>query len=175
MNYDIPRDMKKCVLVAAPHTSNWDFIFGMAGLWILGNKVRYLIKKEVFVPPLSWFLKWSGGIPVDRSQKNNLTEKLIGMLKEDKELFLLFPPEGTRSYVKKWRTGFYRVAMDTDLPIVLGYLDFETKQGGYGDWFKPSGNMKEDFLKIEEFYKTKKGKHPEKYNPLIFERNDSTT
>jgi len=170
MKYDIPKDIKKCVVVAAPHTSNWDFIYGLAGLWILGNNLKYLIKKEVFVPPLSWFLKWSGGIPVDRTQKNNLTEELVSVLEKNDELFLLFPAEGTRSYVKKWKTGFYRVAVDTDLPLVLGYLDFEKKEGGYGAWLMPTGDMEADFKKIEEFYKDKKGKHPEKYNPQIFER-----
>lgn len=171
MKYEIPRDFKKCVLVAAPHTSNWDFIYGLAGLWILGNKVRYLIKKEVFVPPLSWFLKWSGGIAVDRSKNNQLTEDLIQMLKENDELFLLFPPEGTRSYVKKWKTGFYRVAVDTNLPLVLGFMDYQKREAGYGKCFTPSGDMQADLLIIEEFYKNIKGKHPEKYNPLIFERD----
>jgi len=172
MENNIPKDMKKCVIVAAPHTSNWDFIYGLAGLWILGNRIRYLIKKEVMVPPLSWFIKWSGGIPVDRSKNNNMTQELVDLLDGNEDLFLLFPAEGTRSYVNKWKTGFYKVALETGLPIVLGYLDFEKRTGGYGAWFQPTGDKKKDFEFIEEFYKTKKGKHPEKYNPLVFEREE---
>ncbi len=167
---NLPADMKKAVLVAAPHTSNWDFVYGLAALWVLGSKMKYLIKKEVWIFPFSLFLKWSGGIPVDRSAPHELTRDLINMLERSDELFLLFPPEGTRSRVKKWKTGFYHVAMDTKLPIVMGFMDFSTRECGYGDWFKPTGNKVEDFTRLENNYKDMKGKHPELYNPVIFER-----
>jgi 1-acyl-sn-glycerol-3-phosphate acyltransferase len=171
MKDELPPDLKKCVLVAAPHTSNWDFVFGLAGLFVMKPKVRYLIKKEVWIWPFSEFLKWSGGIPVDRSKPNHLTDTLIEMLNNNEELFLLFPPEGTRSWVPKWKTGFYRVALDTELPLVLGYLDFKTKIGGYKEWFMPSGNKKEDFDRMEAYYADKTGKHPEKFNKQFYIRD----
>ena len=170
MNMGLPSHIRKGVLVAAPHTSNWDFIVGLAGLFVMKTKLRYLIKKEVWVFPFSIFLKWSGGIPVDRSQPNQLTDDLIALLNNSEELFLLFPPEGTRSRVKKWKTGFYRVAIDTKQPLVLGYLDFKRKEGGYEEYFVPSGDLHADLEKMEKYYDGIVGKHPEKFNPEFYVR-----
>lgn len=107
---------------------------------------------------------------MDRSQPNQLTDDLIALLNNSEELFLLFPPEGTRSRVKKWKTGFYRVAIDTKLPLVLGYLDFKRKEGGYEEYFVPSGDLHADLEKMEKYYDGIVGKHPEKFNPEFYVR-----
>lgn len=168
---DLKEDIQKAVIIGAPHTSNWDFVYALPALHFLRiTPLRYLIKKEFFFWPLSWLFFATGGIPVDRSKKNDLTARLKRMLKEKERIFLLFPPEGTRSWVKRWKTGFYYTAIDTELPIILGYMDYEKRILGFGKAIYPSGDFEKDFAEIEEFYRDIVGGNPEKYNPVIFER-----
>ena len=163
------KPVKKAILVAAPHTSNWDFVYAIPTLHALGVKnQRYLIKKELFIWPLSWLFKVTGGIPVDRSKKNDLTSTLKKLLDENESLFLLFPPEGTRSRVERWKTGFYYTAIDTGLPIILAFIDGENRRIGFGDIIYPSGDFNQDFERIESFYEDIKGIIPKNYNPKIY-------
>jgi 1-acyl-sn-glycerol-3-phosphate acyltransferase len=167
-----PPDLKKAIVVAAPHTSNWDFLWGRAGLYIYGVRVKYLIKNDYFKGPLSFFFKATGGIPVDRSKSNNLVDELTEYMDKQEKMYLLFPPEGTRKKVERWRTGFYHVAVGLKLPIVLGFLDYPSKKAGIGEIFYPSGNFDKDMLFIENFYKDKRGKNPENFNYTIFNRTE---
>jgi 1-acyl-sn-glycerol-3-phosphate acyltransferase len=162
---EFPADIKKCVLLAAPHTSNWDFVYALAALDMMKKKVSFLAKKELFRFPLKGFLLRSGGIPVDRSKNNNLVDQLAELLREKKELFLIVPPEGTRSAVKKWKTGFYHSALKGGAPIVLTYLDYSKKVAGVGTVIYPSGQLEQDFQKIKEFYMQIAPKFPDKFNP----------
>jgi 1-acyl-sn-glycerol-3-phosphate acyltransferase len=165
----VPPEIKKCVLIGAPHTSNWDFVYALPAMDKMGVKgLRYLIKKEFFYWPFTWLFNATGGIPVDRSKKNDLTAQLKKMIAENDQIYLLFPPEGTRSRVERWRTGFYYTALDTKLPIVLGFMDFEKRECGFGKLFYPTGDFNADFEEIERFYRNIKGKNPENYNPKIF-------
>jgi 1-acyl-sn-glycerol-3-phosphate acyltransferase len=168
----IPNDLKKYVLIAAPHTSNMDFIIALPSMWTLGVNGKYLIKKELFWWPLGAFLRATGGIPVDRSNRNiEFVEKLKGILRESDQLSLLFTPEGTRSRSRKWKTGFYRIAHSLDLPIVIAYADYEKKLVGVGEVLYPSGDVNADLLKLEEFYKDKAARYPEKFNKKFFVRS----
>lgn len=156
-------------MLAAPHTSNWDFPLALAAFWRMGIDVKYFIKDNYTKGLTGWFFRWSGAIGVNRSKKNNnLTHYAIELLKEREQLVIMVPAEGTRKYVEQWRTGFYRIALDASVPISLGYLDYKKKIAGVGTPFFPSGNFNEDMTYIQEFYRPITGKHPENYNPQIF-------
>jgi 1-acyl-sn-glycerol-3-phosphate acyltransferase len=168
---EVNGSIKKCVVIGAPHTSNWDFIYALPALRVMGIKnLRYLIKKEFFYFPIKYLFYATGGIPVDRSKKNDLTAILKKLLEERDELYLLFPPEGTRKKVARWKTGFYYTALDAQLPIVLGFMDYKKRELGFGKVLTPSGDFEADMQTIEDFYLHKTAKHPELYNPRIFIR-----
>lgn len=154
--------IKKCVLVAAPHTSNWDYPISLATLYACGVRVRFLAKNSLFKFPLGILMRATGGISVDRSKHNNLVESMIAMFKAYEELILMIPVEGTRSYVKEWKSGFYHTAIGAGVPIVLGYLDYGKKVAGFGDLFYPTGDYEKDLVSIQDFYRKFTAKHPHK-------------
>lgn len=145
--------LRNCIIIVAPHTSNWDFIWGLLARTVYGIHAKYLIKNTYFKPATAWFFRFTGGIPVDRSRKTELTDQLKAMLQKGDELKIVFTPEGTRKRVEKWKTGFYWVAMDTDLPIVMHYIDYRKKEIGMSAPFKPSGTWEEDREMIRAFYR----------------------
>jgi len=157
-----PEGIDKCVVVVGPHTSNWDFIIGKLAFISYGVKAKFLIKKEMFVPPLGWFLKWMGGIPVDRKGKNNLTQTAARYFKENDTMYMMFTPEGTRSYNPNWKRGFYYIAQQANVPIYLGYIDFPSKTGGFHGLFEPTGDVNKDIETIKKELSQYKGKYPEK-------------
>jgi 1-acyl-sn-glycerol-3-phosphate acyltransferase len=109
-------------------------------------------------------MRATGGIAVDRSRNNNLVEYMTALFQQHDELFLIIPPEGTRKAVKKWKTGFYRVAEQAGVPIVLGYLDYAKKEAGFGKLFYPTGNLEKDMEEIKIFYSKVSPKYPGKYS-----------
>ena len=127
----VPPEIKKAVVIAAPHTSNWDFVYALAIFRLLKLNVRYLIKKELFRFPLSILLNNTGGIPVERSKKQSLTDQIIQKFHEADHLLIAVPAEGTRKRVEKWKSGFYYAALGANVPILPGYLDFKKKEGGF--------------------------------------------
>ena len=149
----IPPEVKKCVLVAAPHTSNWDFVYGMCGLSLMGIQLNYLAKKELFRFPIKRFLISLGGIAVDRSKSNSMVDSMVKLFNENERLILMVPPEGTRKKVDKWKTGFYYTALNAKVPILLGILDYGKKEAYIGKLFEPTGDIKKDFEFFREFYK----------------------
>lgn len=160
-------EIKKCVVIAAPHTSMWDFFFGRLGFYSKGvYKVNFMIKKEVFKFPLGLLLKWLGAIPVDRSKNNNTVIWISKMFSERKTFILLITPEGTRKRVENWKRGFYQIAMNANVPIVLGYVDYKKREGGIGPVFYPTGNYERDLEKIQEFYIDKTARFPENFSVL---------
>jgi 1-acyl-sn-glycerol-3-phosphate acyltransferase len=163
LDLNIPAGTKRCILVSAPHTSNWDFVIGRLAMWAYQLDVKMLIKKELFIFPLGYLMRFLGGIPVDRKNKNaHLTEQIAQLFKENQELCILFTPEGTRSYNPRWKKGFYYAAEKANVPIYLGYLDYEKKVGGiFPNEFIPSGNIEEDIEEIKKNYLHVKGKFPE--------------
>ena len=159
---------KKCVVVTAPHTSNWDFFIGRCYAYIIAIHPKYLIKSELFLPILGTLIKWNGGIPVYRNSKNNVVDQAVEMFKSSSQLNLGIAPEGTRTRVDKWKTGFYHIAVKANVPILLLKMDYEKKEIGIMCEFNPNGNFEEDMFFIQEKYKNIKGKTPEYYNPKIY-------
>ena len=159
-----PKDLKKCVVVMAPHTSMWDFVWGRLAYWVFRVKVKFLIKKESFETFYGGLLRWAGGIPVDRKNSTNMVEQIARMFSQHKSFYVTITPEGTRKYNANWKKGFYYIALRAQVPIALGFLDYEKKEGGIGKIFMPTGNFEEDFKIIEDFYRGIKGKFPENFN-----------
>jgi 1-acyl-sn-glycerol-3-phosphate acyltransferase len=154
----IDSTIKKCVLVAAPHTSNYDYPISLATLYACKIKVRFLAKDSLFKFPLGILMRATGGMPVD----NNMVDAMVSMFQERDELILMIPVEGTRSFVKEWKSGFYYTAMGANVPIVLGYLDYGKKVAGFGNVFYPTGDYQKDLVEIQNFYRQFTARHPEK-------------
>ena len=159
---------EKCLVIAAPHTSNWDFLIGRCYAYIIGVKPKYLVKSELFLPILRIWIKFNGGIPVFRKSKNNVVEQVVDMFGNATQLHLGIAPEGTRTKVVKWKSGFYHIATKANVPILLLAMDYGNKKIGIIHEFIPSGNFEEDMLLIQEKYQNIKGKIPENYNPKIY-------
>jgi 1-acyl-sn-glycerol-3-phosphate acyltransferase len=162
--------LKKAVVVAAPHTSNWDGIIGFAYYDIVGIKIRFAIKDSYMSFPLGLIFKPMGGIAINRNSKEkggdkkSMTQAMIDLFAENDELNLLVTPEGTRKKVTKWKTGFYYVALGAKVPIALGYMDFEKKEAGIGKVIYPSGDIDKDMREIMDFYRNINGRHPERFS-----------
>lgn len=158
---DSPKALKKYVMIAAPHTSNWDLLYARAAYYIMGIRVRYTIKNELFFFPLGILLKAMGGIPIDRKIKGNMVDKMVDLYADWEELALLVTPEATRSYAPEWKKGFYFIALNAEVPIVCGYLDYEKKHAGIGPTIMPTGDYEADLKEIKNFYSTVTPKYPE--------------
>lgn len=154
---------KKYILIGAPHTSNWDFIYVMSVIFKFRLKGYWMGKSQFFWPPVRPLLRWFGGIPIDRSKNHNTVEQMIEVFNESDELIVMVPPEGTRSKVERWRTGFYHIAVGAGVPIALGYGDYKEKTGGFLGVFEPTGDIEVDLPKIQAFYKDITPKFPEKF------------
>lgn len=155
-------------MIAAPHTSNWDFPIALAAFWIMGLDLKYFIKSEYTTGLFGWFFRWTGAIGVDRKKnRNNLTDYAIELLKAQ-PMVLLVPAEGTRKAVEKWRTGFYRIATEAGVPISLGTLDYKHKEADILDVFHPTGDYEKDMAAVEKHYAEINPKNPGGYNPSIY-------
>jgi len=160
---NLPPEMKKCVIIVAPHTSGWDFVYGAGAKLLLPLDAIYLAKKELFKWPLKKMFLNLGGVPVDRSRSAGLTEAMIDYIKTHEIAHVVFPPEGTRKRVTRWRKGFYYAALGAGVPIAMAYIDYREKKAGIGPSFMPSGNIKKDFDIIRNFYKSITAFDPEKF------------
>ena len=158
-----PPDAKKYVLIAAPHTSNWDFPYTIAVSFCLGIKVYWMGKESLFRGPMGPIMHWFGGISVDRSQSNGLVQQIIDEYNRADELVVTIPPEGTRSKAQKWKSGFYHVADGANVPIVLGFMDYKRKVGGLNKLFMPTGDYDKDLKEIQAFYKNVTGRNPQQF------------
>ena len=161
-------EIKKYVVISAPHTSNWDFLIGGCFAYILDIKPKYLVKMELYIWPLSILIKLNGGIPVYRKTAKNTVDQVVEIFQTTENLILGIAPEGTRSRVEKWKTGFYYIAQKANVPIVPMYMDYEKKEVGYFDMLNPSGDLQKDLQKIQECYQSVIGKNPELYNSKIY-------
>jgi 1-acyl-sn-glycerol-3-phosphate acyltransferase len=156
-----PKGVSKCVIVVGPHTSNWDFVIGKLAFIYYGIKGKFLIKKEAFFFPFGYVLKAMGGVPVDRKQRGNITETAVNFFEEEQELYMVFTPEGTRSYNANWKKGFYYIAQKANVPIYICYMDYERKIGGFHGEFVPTGDVDKDIQSIKDILSQYKGKFPE--------------
>ena len=156
----LPDNARKSVLIAAPHTSNWDLPMTLMVAFALELHPRWMGKASIFRAPFGGLMRWLGGIPVDRSQSNNLVESSAQAIRNSAgPLQLIVPPEGTRSKTRHWKTGFYYIARSAEVPIVLAYMDYAGKRSGLGPAFEPTGDVQADMASIKGFYKPFKGKN----------------
>ena len=158
---NIPKDVKKAVLVCAPHTSNWDFPLALASFQVAGLNLKYFIKKSWFFFPMNLFFRATGGVPVNRSKNVGLVEAMALQLKNADEMILAVPAEGTRSWVPKWKTGFYYIAKGANVPIVMATLDFGNKKIKISKPYYTTSDKDKDFEYFSTFFKNVKGKNPE--------------
>ncbi|MBU2648931.1 lysophospholipid acyltransferase family protein [bacterium] len=153
-------ETRKFVLIAAPHTSNWDaFYMSMVALVFRVN-LYWMGKNTLFRGPVGFVTRFLGGIPIDRSMASGVVAQSIRVLKEIPEMVLAVPPEGSRKKVSHWKSGFYHIAAGAGVPIVLGYLDYGRKHTGIGPAIQPTGDLQRDFEAIRQFYTPMQGKYP---------------
>lgn len=169
-DFSIPlKEVDKCVLIAAPHTSNWDFFYTIFAFWYLKIPLNFFIKDAWTKPWYGFLIKKMGGIGIDRSQRHNMVDYGAEVLNSREHIYLLNTPEGSRSWAEKWKTGFYYIAQKAEVPILLAYCDYEKKMAGIGRVIHLEGRSREDILQeIQDYYENVKGKYPENYNPKIF-------
>ncbi len=160
----MPEHARKSVLIAAPHTSNWDLPMTLMVAFALELNPRWMGKASIFNAPFGGLMRWLGGIAVDRSRSNNLVEHSAQAIRDaDGPLQLIVPPEGTRSKTRHWKTGFYYIAHSAQVPIVMAYMDYSTKRSGLGPLFEPTGNVEADMARIKAFYQPFKGRNADQF------------
>ena len=149
----------RLVVIAAPHSSNWDGIWGMAAKLALGVDVRVLGKAQLFWWPLSPLLRKLGVVPVDRSSPQGTVEQAVRMLRQSEKMWFALTPEGTRKRVDKWKGGFLKIAHQAQVPILMAYFHYPEKIVGIGDVYYPTGDMDTDMRAIREWYQPWQGKN----------------
>lgn len=160
------------MLIAAPHTSNWDLAYLLAFAELFGVRVSWLGKHTLFRPPLGFLMRRAGGIPVVRHQRGALVEQAAQLFAERDELALVVPAEGTRSAAAHWKSGFYHIARSAGVPIVCGYLDYARRRGGFGPTIVPTGDVAADMDRVRAFYADKTARYPEKFGPVRLREED---
>jgi 1-acyl-sn-glycerol-3-phosphate acyltransferase len=175
----MPEGVKKSVMIASPHTSNWDLYYARLAFVLMRIPVRFTVKKEWLKFPFNLLMKPIGAIGIDRNPKTGSTERksmveaMTDLFKDRDDLVVLVTPEGTRSLSTKWKSGFYYVALNAGVPITLGYLDYANKVAGVGKAVYPTGDYNKDMREIMDFYKDIKGRYPEKFSVDLEVMNNS--
>lgn len=165
-----PENLSQCVMIAAPHTSNWDALYARLALKALGVNVRLTIKDSYMQFPLGPFVRAMGGIGIDRRPKQageprpSMVQVMTDLFKQHPELVMLVTPEGTRARQEQWKTGFYYVAVNAGVPIALAYMDYEQKKAGVGKIIHPTGDFEEDMAEIMDFYAGIQAKFPKEFS-----------
>ncbi len=165
------------ILICAPHTSNWDFGYLLAFMFIRRIKVSWMGKHTLFKKPFGGFMKWLGGIPVDRRKTHGVVDQIAEYFKKSENLIIAIAPEGTRHKTDHWKSGFYHIANTAKVPLLLGYLDFANKVVGIGSVYSLTGNINQDMDIIRDFYKDFRGANPEDESTMILreELKDSSS
>lgn len=165
-----PVDLDQCVMIAAPHTSNWDALYARLALKALGVNVRLTIKDSYMKLPFGPFVRAMGGIGIDRTPKNageprlSMVQVMTDLFKQHPKLVMLVTPEATRAKQEEWKTGFYHVAISAGVPIALAYMDYAKKKTGVGKIVYPTGDYEKDMAEIMDFYAQISAKFPEKFS-----------
>ena len=161
------RPEHKCyVLIAAPHTSNWDFPLMLVYAAAFDIKVTWMAKHSLFFPPVGWFMRAMGGMPIIRHENRNVVASMVDVFRDVPRLVLVVPTEGTREWVEYWKSGFYHIARQAGLPIVPSFLDYGRKCGGFGPAMRTTDNVVEDMQYFRDFYAGMQGKFPDKFGPI---------
>jgi 1-acyl-sn-glycerol-3-phosphate acyltransferase len=158
-------DRAKVVLVVAPHTSNWDFVVGLAADLALDLRVRFLGKDTLFRPPLGWLMRWAGGIPVNRAAPEGILDEAARSFEDEAQLFLAIAPEGTRRRVERWKTGFWRIAREAGVPVWTVALDWSRRVVRLDSVFETSADLEADLRALKARFSTEMARWPENYAP----------
>ncbi len=162
---ELPSGASKAVLIAAPHTSNWDLPYTLMVAFGLRLNIYWMGKASIFRWPFGPVMRWLGGIPVRRETSNNLVAASAAAIQAaDGPLQLVVPPEGTRGKTRHWKTGFYYIALQAQVPIVLAYMDYERRISGLGPVFQPTGDVEADMASIKRFYAPFKGRRAAEFD-----------
>lgn len=159
---DLP-NLRRMVIVAAPHTSNWDFVFGMCGVFALGLDLHWMGKHTLFRAPFGGVMRWLGGLAIDRTAAHGVVEQLADQFQQRSQLLLVVTPEGTRSKVVRWKTGFWHVARSAQVPILLAGIDYRHKQLRFGPLLQPGASLEQDMATIHAYYRGMTARHPERF------------
>jgi 1-acyl-sn-glycerol-3-phosphate acyltransferase len=163
LDFRLP-DLPKFVIIGAPHTSNWDAVIGVAAIFVMQVRINWWVKHTVFRWPFKSVLDWFGGIPVHRGAAHDMVGETVEVFRTRPQIVLGITPEGTRRRADRWKKGFYRVAHQAGVPIVLGYFDYRRKVCGNGPVIVPTGNYEADTAKMLEFYRGVTPRYPENYS-----------
>lgn len=165
-------DSQSMIIIAAPHTSNWDLVYLLGAAYSFHLAIHWLGKESLFFPVVGTFMAFLGGVPVDRSRHTNMVTNLAARINASEGLSLVIPPAGTRGYTEYWKSGFYRIALAANIPVVCGYLDYSEKEAGLGLSFHLSGNITQDMDRIREFYAAKTAKFPNNASRIRLREED---
>lgn len=171
---EAPRS-RKAMILGAPHTTNWDFVFFLGAVHQLGIRPRFMGKTSLFKWPLTRFMYDMGGVPVDRSKRSNYVEQVVAVIRDaPADFHLVIAPEGTRGAIEKWRSGFYYIAHGAGVPIVPAWVDHGAMRGGVGPEISTTGDFLADLGKIADFYRSKMPDHPKlaKLYAMVDSAND---
>ena len=161
-----PPEVRRFVVLAVPHTSNWDGFFAMLGIWWFGVPFRWLGKASLFRWPLGPIMRWCGGMPIDREDPRGLVDTLVARFADRDSLMLGMAPEGTRGLSEHWKSGFYRIARSADVPILLAFIDYDTRQVGLGPALPVTGDVRADMDRIRTFYAGVAARQPAHFGPI---------
>ena len=164
----VPPSVPKAVVIVYPHTSNWDFIVGILWRSTVAVPIGFIGKDTLFRPPFGGLFHRLGGIPVNRRQSTGFVEGLVEAFDSKQSLYLAIAPEGTRSKVDHWKSGFYRLALAANVPLGLGFIDYSRREVGIERWLSLSGNEAQDMAAIRDYYAAKRGKRPGKAGDIRF-------
>lgn len=162
-----PPAARRFVLIAAPHTSNWDLALLLLLAKVYGVRVSWMGKHSLFYGPMGWVMRRLGGIPVRRDRSNSLVAQMAAAIESSDRIALTVPAEGTRSYTTHWKSGFYHIARVANVPVVLGFLDYRRRRGGFGPEIVLTGEPSEDMDEIRAFYADKQGRYPDQVGEIL--------
>lgn len=157
----LPPD-RKFVIMGASHTSNWDFLVFLGAVHAIGRQIRFIGKHSLFKWPMGGFMRALGGVPVDRRAPQDLVSQIVAQFDANDDFILVIAPEGTRSATKKWKTGFYQIALKAGVPIVCAGPDYPSKRGVFGPVIHPTGDYEKDLKPAFAFFRTLVPRHPER-------------
>jgi len=158
---------RRFVLIAAPHTSNWDLALLLLFAQVYGVRVNWMGKHSLFGGPMGWVMRKLGGVPVRRHRSNSLVAQMAEVIEGSSRIALTVPAEGTRAYTTHWKSGFYHIARAANVPVVLGFLDYGRRRGGFGPEIVLTGDLREDMGEIRAFYADKQGRYPEMVGEIL--------
>ena len=162
------------VLIAAPHTSNWDLPYMLDFAMAFDIKITWMAKHSLFFPPMGWILRAMGGMPIVRHKNKNVVASMVEVFDKIPHLVLVVPTEGTRERTQFWKSGFYHIARQAGVPIVPSFLDFGRKRGGFGPALQTSGDLHADMQYFRDFYAGMAGKFPDRFGPVKLQEEQSS-